>query len=137
MKLHLALMTTTLIVFSACDSSPAGAAKPGATSDTPTDEASGESQAGAPQRRITVAVSASGYEPSTLEAPAGKPLTLVFRRTTEKGCGQEVVFPQHDIRRKLPLNEDVEIVLTPKVNERIAFTCGMGMFRGSVVAVAH
>jgi plastocyanin domain-containing protein len=88
------------------------------------------------QRRVAVAVTASGYEPGAVEARAGEPLILVFKRTSDQGCGQEVVFPERDIRRTLPLNEEVEVRLTPRANETITFTCGMGMFRGSVVAAA-
>lgn len=88
-------------------------------------------------QRIEIEVIAGGYEPSAVEARAGVPLTLVFKRTTDEGCGQELVFPGRDIRHALPLNEEVEVELTPNKDETIAFTCGMGMYKGSVVAVAR
>ena len=88
-------------------------------------------------RRVAVTVDASGYEPSAIEARAGEPLTLAFTRTTDEGCGQQLVFPERDLRRDLPLNQEVEVELTPRENETIAFTCGMGMYRGSVVASAR
>jgi len=100
-----------------------------------TDEKPAENKASAAAAtRVTVTVTDKGYTPSTIEAKAGQPLTLVFKRTTENTCGEEVVFPEHKIRRKLPLNEEVSVELSPRENERIAFTCGMGMYKGSIVA---
>lgn len=83
---------------------------------------------------VQIKVDENGYTPGEVKAKAGQPLTLVFTRTTDKGCGQELVFPKHDIKKSLPLNTPVEITITPKSSEPIAFTCGMGMYRGSIVA---
>lgn len=87
-----------------------------------------------PVSRVTVNVSDQGYSPDIIEAKAGERLVLVFKRTTEQGCGEELVFPDHNIRRSLPLHQEVEIELMPREHERITFTCGMGMYQGSVVA---
>ena len=92
-----------------------------------------EAAASAVVRRVEVEVHASGYAPASVQAVAGEPLALVFRRTTDQGCGEELVFPDHDIRRDLPLNEDVVVELTPSSGEAIRFTCGMDMYRGSIV----
>ena len=103
-------------------------------------EASGaEPQDGTRQaapRRVRVTVAENGYTPGTIQAEAGKPITIVFKRVTDAGCGQEVVFPDHSIRRALPLNQDVEVTLTPRAAETIRFTCGMNMLRGSIVAIS-
>ena len=55
-------------------------------------------------------------------------------RTTDEGCGQQLVFPDLDIRRDLPLNEPVAVDITMPASGRVAFTCGMAMYQGSVVA---
>mgnify|MGYP006290099717 CR=1 FL=1 len=96
----------------------------------PTDEAADTNA-----RRVDIEVTAKGYTPATVEAEAGKALTLVFERTSEKGCGEKLVFPDLDIERELPLDEAVVVELTPEADQKIAFTCGMGMYEGSVVAV--
>lgn len=85
-------------------------------------------------KKVAINVSEKGYAPAHVDAEAGAPVTLVFTRTTEKGCGTSVVFPGHDIKKDLPLNKPVEITLTPKAKETISFTCGMGMYKGSIVA---
>jgi len=84
--------------------------------------------------RVSVTVDGQGYHPSTVTVPAGRATTLVFTRTSDEGCGQQVVFPSMNLRRDLPLNEPVEVSVTAAAGTPVAFTCGMGMYRGSVVA---
>lgn len=86
--------------------------------------------------RVSVTVDEKGYHPQNIDAKAERGLILAFKRTSNKGCGQNVVFPKHGIRRELPLNQEVEIPITPKRGETITFTCGMGMYKGSIVAVS-
>lgn len=84
-------------------------------------------------RRVAITVGEQGYQPASVTVPAGQPVTLVFTRTSDQGCGTQVVFPSLNLRRDLPLNQPVEVAMTPTAGT-IAFTCGMNMFRGSVVA---
>lgn len=79
-----------------------------------------------------VTVSDMGYEPSRLSLRAGVPARLTFLRTSDKTCGTEVTIPSLNIRRALPLNEPVDIDLTPTKGE-IAFVCGMAMLKGTIV----
>ena len=82
--------------------------------------------------RHAIEVDARGYHPDRVEARAGEPVTLVFTRTTEAGCGEELVIASQDIRRDLPVGEAVEVTFTPEVGE-VTFACGMEMYRGAVV----
>jgi len=108
----------------ACDE---GAQPEASAQAAETDESSDAAQ------RVEVRVNASGYEPSSIEARAGQPLTLVVTRTTDEGCGQVLAIPSQDIRRDLPLNEAVEISFTPNDAGNVRFTCGMGMYDGTIV----
>lgn len=83
---------------------------------------------------VKVVVSDQGFEPAKIAVRAGRPVRLTFVRTSDKTCATEVVFPALDIRRSLPFNESVQIDLTPSNAGEIAFTCGMNMFKGTVVA---
>ena len=87
--------------------------------------------------RVAITVNEDGYAPAAVQAEAGQPLTLVFTRVSDKGCGETLVFPDRDLRRELPLNTAVAVELTPKADERIVFTCGMGMYKGAVVATGQ
>jgi plastocyanin domain-containing protein len=83
---------------------------------------------------LRLTVDGSGYHPAAVNAPAGKPVRLSITRTSDEGCGQQIVFPSLDIRRDLPLNQVVTVDLIMPDKGSIAFTCGMDMMRGSIVA---
>lgn len=83
---------------------------------------------------VKVAVDGSGYHPSEAKAPAGKPVRLEFTRTSDEGCGQQLVFPSLNIKKDLPLNQPVAVDVTMPASGKVAFTCGMDMYRGSIVA---
>jgi plastocyanin domain-containing protein len=83
---------------------------------------------------IKVSVGAAGYDPSEAKAKAGKPVRLEFTRTTDEGCGQQLVFPTLDIKKDLPLNKPVAVDVTMPESGKLAFTCGMDMYRGAIVA---
>jgi plastocyanin domain-containing protein len=69
-----------------------------------------------------------------VSAPAGQPVRLTITRTSDEGCGQQIVFPSLNVRRDLPLNRAVVVDLAMPASGNIAFTCGMDMLRGSIVA---
>jgi len=83
--------------------------------------------------RVPVTVDGEGYRPATIRAAAGRQLTLVFTRTTDECCGQQLVFPTASVRRDLPLNQPVEVPVTVPASGSLAFTCGMSMYQGAVV----
>lgn len=83
---------------------------------------------------VAVTVDAEGYRPSPVTAPAGKPVRLVFTRTSDQGCGQQLVFPELNLRRDLPLNREVAVDLTMPASGSLSFTCGMNMYKGALVA---
>jgi plastocyanin domain-containing protein len=120
MRMHLSLPPLVLLgtLLAGCSTADGQAAD---TADT------------VPDGRARVTVDGDGYHPGSLEVAAGRPLTITFERTTDQTCGHEVVFPSLGIRRELPLREPVDVQLTP-TSGTIAFTCGMGMYRGSIVA---
>ncbi|MEC7519670.1 MAG: cupredoxin domain-containing protein [Myxococcota bacterium] len=86
-----------------------------------------------PPRRFEITVDERGYHPGSVEVERGERITLVFTRTSERGCGGTLVIPSHDIRRELPVGERVAVTLDVGDRDRVAFTCGMGMYRGALV----
>ena len=81
-----------------------------------------------------VTVDDQGYHPDTLYAPPGKPTQITFKRTSEFGCGEHLVFPELKIKKAMPLNTPVLVDLTMPAKGSIAFTCGMAMYKGQIVA---
>ncbi len=106
-------LSTLVVLASACSSPPPPSAPSGA-------------------RTVAIEVGRA-YTPSEVSAAPGEALHLVFTRTTDEGCGQQLVFPDLEIRRDLPLDEPVAIDVTAPASGRLAFTCGMDMYRGAVV----
>jgi len=83
---------------------------------------------------LEVKVDAVGYHPDKLHAKAGKPVRLLVTRTTDEGCGQELVVPSLNKKVALPLNQPVAIDLTMPASGEVAFACGMDMMHGVIVA---
>ena len=81
----------------------------------------------------TISVSAKGYAPDRIVVPAGKPIRLAFQRLDAQNCGGRVVFPHLNIDRELPPGETVLIEIGPQAAEEFKFSCGMGMYRGSLI----
>ena len=107
-----------------------------ASSSGPQVAAPTESTARAPGAAVQTArimVGEQGFEPARIMVQAGAPTRLTFVRTTDKTCATAVAFPSLNIRCDLPLNQPVDIELTPQKTGEVQFQCGMNMFRGAVV----
>jgi RND family efflux transporter MFP subunit len=85
-------------------------------------------------QRSRVVVSDKGFEPANVTVRAGGRTRITFVRTTDNTCATEVTFPSLGITRELPLNQPVDVEFTAADGATVAFTCGMNMFSGSVVA---
>lgn len=85
------------------------------------------------RQRAFINVTTSGYEPSSLKLRRGRRADLTFVRKVEKTCGTRIVIPAYGIDRELPLNVPVTVSFTPNRSGRFKFTCGMNMFRGSII----
>src|SRR5262249_48694294 len=59
-------------------------------------------------RRTAIPAGAEGYAPATVDAKKGEQVVLVFTRTTKSDCLAEVVIPDLNIKKDLPLNTPVE-----------------------------
>ena len=87
-----------------------------------------------PARAIRVLVDARGFTPARIEAITGMPVTLAITRAATPNCGSRIVFPSLGIERDLPVGE-TSIIELPRLTGGLVFACGMGMFRGAIVAV--
>lgn len=82
---------------------------------------------------VTITVD-GGYSPAAVRVTAGRPVRLIFDRRDTGSCSEEVVFPDFGIRKFLPTGQKTTIEITPPAAGRYAFTCGMSMLRGTLVA---
>jgi plastocyanin domain-containing protein len=84
-------------------------------------------------QRLEIEVGATGYVPARIDAAAGRPIALVFRRTTDDTCGASVVIPSLGIERNLPRGESTEIAIPAQSPGTIEYSCMMDMMHGSIV----
>ncbi len=82
---------------------------------------------------IKIVADEHGYTPSSVSVAKGTAVTLEFVRTTDKTCATEVVFPDLNVNKPLPLNTPVDVAVPATDARTYAFACGMGMHRGKLV----
>ncbi len=83
----------------------------------------------------TIQVNPIGYEPNYLRVPAGRPVTLTLSTTKNTGCTSVFRIPSQRIERTLPATGDTVVTTTFAQPGQYTFSCGMGMFTGTIEAV--
>ena len=83
---------------------------------------------------IAISVTEDGFTPENIKVAAGKPVTLVFERTTDQTCAKQVVLQVDGkkIEEELPLNKPVEIEVTFAKAGDLTYACGMDMEHGTI-----
>lgn len=97
---------------------------------------SGQPRLGAGKPRVQTArieIDNQGYKPLRVRLRRGVPAQVTFLRTTNETCATEIVLPDLNIRRALPLNQPVVVRFTPKKKGALTFSCGMNMMSGQLI----
>ena len=81
-------------------------------------------------QEISMKVTRSGYEPSNLTIKAGVPVRWMIDGAGAIGCTSQIVIPDLNITKSLSSGIN-EIDFTAPNPGRLAFSCSMGMVRGS------
>ena len=84
-------------------------------------------------QKITVTIDGGKYTPAAISVVKGKPVAITFKAGKEIGCGSTVVFRSLKITKEVPAGKSVVVKFTPTEAGTIDFTCGMGMYDGSVI----
>lgn len=90
-------------------------------------------QHGDAKGEIAVRADEKGFTPSHVSVEKGKPLTLIFTRTSDETCARDIVFPDLGIKKPLPKDTPVRVDLPTNENRTFTFQCGMGMYKSQVV----
>lgn len=90
---------------------------------------------GSSSTSVKIAVLPTGYSPNEVTVPAGRPVTLAFRGQGSLGCTSILRIPKLNIERNIQRDSVTQVSTTFPKPGRYAFTCGMGMFRGTINAV--
>ena len=88
---------------------------------------------GAGAKVVTVNVTEKGFEPSEIHVHKGQNVVLAITRRTDVTCATEVRIDDNESTQALPLNKTVRVALGNVAGET-KFACGMGMYKGTVVA---
>ncbi len=75
-----------------------------------------------------------GYNPNEFTIKKGIPFVWQITSTNSYTCASSLVVPSLGIRKNLVSGNNV-ITFTPTKTGRIAFSCSMGMFRGSITVI--
>ena len=89
--------------------------------------------AGAVKERVSVEVTQEGFVPKEIPAKAGQAITLVVTRKTDLTCAKQIVFADLGVQKELPLNQAVEVTVTPTKAGDLRFACSMDMVAGKLV----
>lgn len=82
---------------------------------------------------VTVTADDKGFSPSSVEVRQGEPTAIGFTRTSDDTCAKDVVFPELDVKKELPKDKTVYVVVPTDAAKTYTFTCGMGMYASSVI----
>lgn len=74
-----------------------------------------------------------GYNPETISIPVGKTTKINFLRKDANPCLEEVVLGDFKVKKFLPMNEKIQVEITPKEKGQYPFSCGMNMFHGKII----
>lgn len=89
----------------------------------------------ASDRQVVEILVAGGYHPDTIEAAAGVPLRVIFRRQDDHPCSDRVIFARPRLERYLAPRSVTIVDLPALASGEIRFTCGMGRYRGRIQLV--
>jgi len=86
-------------------------------------------------RTVELKVTEKGFEPTPITVKKGEPLRLRITRTTDETCAKELIVPDYNIDKELPLNKPVDVELTPTKSGKVKYGCSMGMMVAGVLIV--
>jgi uncharacterized protein len=84
-------------------------------------------------QELTINVLPTSYSPNYFVAEAGKPIRLWMESNGNYGCTRSFTIPSLGINTVLPETGRVPIDIPAQAAGTLNFTCGMGMYSGSIV----
>lgn len=87
------------------------------------------------QQQVVITARSDSYTPSSIQARAGVPTTLVVRSDDAQGCVRALVIPSRGVQKILPNNGETSIDLGVLQPGTLRYACGMGMYTGTITAV--
>lgn len=86
-------------------------------------------------QEVVITAASGGYTPENVQVRSGVPTTLIVRSDGAAGCVRSFIIPSRDDERVLPVNGDTRIDLGTLQPGSLDYSCGMGMYRGTLTIV--
>jgi uncharacterized protein len=84
-------------------------------------------------QELVIDVYPTSYSPNYFVAESGKPIRLLMVTNSAYGCTRSFTVPSLGIQIVLPETGETPIDIPPQQAGTLHFTCGMGMYSGSIV----
>jgi hypothetical protein len=81
---------------------------------------------------VQLKVIGAEYAPNPIRVKKGIPVRLVADLNSVQGCARGIVIPEFGIEKNLAPNDSI-IEFVPDKSGTFAFSCFMGMYRGTIV----
>lgn len=75
----------------------------------------------------------AGYSPANIVVKKDTPVILNIFRKDPSDCLDQLIIPEWNIVRTLPLNKEIAVTFTPQETGEFPFHCGMNMFHGKII----
>jgi plastocyanin domain-containing protein len=126
------LLSIALVLAAGCSkSSPDSGANQGAPPPKPAAVAATVGADG--MRHISVEANEQGYHPDRIAGKPGEKIVLSVTRTTDAECLAQLKTPDGTVV-DLPRGKATDVAIVVPKSGEAAFTCGMGMYKGTIVA---
>ena len=83
-------------------------------------------------QNASILITSSGYSPNYFKVKKGTPVTIQLISKDAYSCASAFRIPSLGISKNLQPNETQTIMFTPQDKGRIAFSCSMGMYQGTI-----
>lgn len=84
------------------------------------------------QQTVVITAHTGAYSPADVRVRSGLPTTLVVRSDNAQGCVRSFIIPDRGVDEILPVNGDTRIDLGELSPGRLDYSCGMGMYTGTL-----
>lgn len=84
------------------------------------------------RQTVVITATTGSYRPRNLEIRSGLATTLVVRAKNAQGCVRAFVIPERNTQVILPVEGDTTIDLGTLKPGRLDYSCGMGMYTGTL-----
>ena len=86
-------------------------------------------------QEVQLTVQGGNYYPNPIRVKKGIPVRIVADLSTVVGCSRSIVIPDFGVSKTVSAGDNA-IEFTPDKSGTFAFSCSMGMYRGTIVVEA-